>query len=86
MVMEEDQVIKLYEKISELSERMARIEGMLESRAYLDDELKTQLIAYDDRIKELENTKAEAGGVWNMVCIGAGVVAFVWEVVSHFIK
>lgn len=83
--MEESQVIKLYEKMSELSERMAKIEGMLESRARAEDELKTQLIAHDERIKTLENTTAKAGGIWNTVCIGAGVIAFVWEVAKHFL-
>ncbi len=84
--MEESQVIKLYEKMSELSERMAKIEGMLESRAHTEDELKTQLLAHDERIKVLENNTAKAGGIWNTLCVGAGVIAFLWEVAKHFIK
>lgn len=84
--MEESQVIKLYEKMSELSERMAKIEGMLESRAHMEDELKAQLMTHDERIKALENSTAKAGGIWNTVCVGAGVIAFVWEVAKHFIK
>lgn len=83
--MEESQVIKLYMKMSELSERMAKIEGMLESRAHMEDELKAQLLTHDERIKVLENSTAKAGGVWNTICVGAGVVAFIWEVLKHFL-
>lgn len=83
--MEESQVIKLYEKMSELSERMAKIEGMLESRARMEDELKTQLMTHDERIKVLENNTAKAGGIWNFICIAAGVIAFLWEVAKHFL-
>ena len=84
--MEESQVIKLYEKMSELSERMAKIEGMLESRAHTEDKLKTQLLAHDERIKALENSTAKAGGIWSTLCAGAGVIAFLWEVAKHFMK
>lgn len=83
--MEESQVIKLYEKMSELNQRMAKIEGILEGRTHTEDELKNQLAAYDERIKILENNVAKVGGGWNTICVGAGVAAFIWEVIKHLL-
>lgn len=60
--MDEAQIIKLMEKLSELSERMARVETMLQANHDSDKAIAKTLADHDERIAALEQSRASAMG------------------------
>ena len=60
--MDESQVMKLMDKLSELSERMARVETMLQANHDSDKAIMKTLAGHDERIGALEQSRASAMG------------------------
>lgn len=58
--MDEAQVMKLMDKLSELSERMARVETMLQANHDSDKAIMKTLAGHDERIGALEQSRASA--------------------------
>jgi septal ring factor EnvC (AmiA/AmiB activator) len=58
--MDESQVMKLMEKLSELSERIARVEAMLQANHNNDKAIAKTLADHDERIGALEQSRASA--------------------------
>lgn len=65
--MSDEQLLKFYEKISEMSERIARMETMLLDRENESRRLETILRTHDDRISILEKNGAKFFGVKEIV-------------------
>ena len=58
--MNDEQVMKLMDKLSELSERMARVETMLQANHDSDKAIVKTLADHDERIGALEQSRASA--------------------------
>ena len=58
--MNDEQIMKLMDKLSELSERMARVETMLQANHDSDKAIAKTLADHDERIGLLEQSRASA--------------------------
>lgn len=80
--MTDDQVLKFYEKISEMSERIARVETMLKERHDESIRVAELLNIHDERISKLERSNAKFFGskeivAWS-VATGIGIVGVIF--------
>ena len=57
--MEDSQIIKIYDKLSEVSERIARLEAMLQARVSESERILATLDEHEERIASLEENKAK---------------------------
>lgn len=71
--MNESQVMKFYEKISEMSERIARMETMLTDNKEESRRITDMLKDHDLRISELEEKSAKMFGVREFVAWGIAI-------------
>lgn len=80
--MEDSQLIKLYDKLSELSERMAKVETMLQTRAVENERFIATLDEHDERITTLEENKARLFGVKEFIAWAIAVAIALWGVMK----
>ena len=78
--MDEAQIIKIYDKLSEVSERVARMEAMLQTRAVENERLIATLDEHEERIAALEENKARFFGVKEFLAWSIAVGIAVWGV------
>ena len=74
MWMTDEQLIKLYEKLSEVSERIARIETMLVTQDAENVRLRAIIDEHEERIGKLEETSAKVFGVREFIAWAIAVV------------
>ena len=79
--MNDEQVMKLMDKLSELSERIARVETMLRDRASELEEINVILKQHNDRIAILEQNKASLHDIVGFVGWAVATAIAVWSVV-----
>ncbi len=70
----DEQLIKLYEKLSEVSERIARIETMLVTQDAENVRLRAIIDEHEERIGKLEETSAKVFGVREFIAWAIAVV------------
>lgn len=80
--MDETQVIKLMDKLSELSERMARVETMLQANHDSDKAIANTLADHDERIDALEQSKASAMSVKELIAWSLAFGVALWGVLK----
>ena len=80
--MEDSQLIKLYDKLSELSERMAKVETMLQTRAVENERFIATPDEHDERITTLEENKARLFGVKEFIAWAIAVAIALWGVMK----
>ena len=79
--MNDEQVMKMLDKLSELSERIARVETMLRDRATELEEINAILKQHNDRIAILEQNKASLHDIIGFVGWAVATAIAVWSVV-----
>ena len=80
--MDEVQIIKLMEKLSELSERMARVETLLQTNHDADKAIAKTLADHDERIATLEQSKASAMSVKELIAWSLAFGVALWGVLK----
>lgn len=80
--MDEAQVIKLMDKLSELSERMARVETLLQTNHDADKAIAKTLADHDERIDALEQSKASAMSVKEFIAWSLAFGVALWGVLK----
>ena len=80
--MDEAQIIKLMDKLSELSERMARVETLLQTNHDADKAIAKTLADHDERIDALEQSKASAMSVKELVAWSLAFGVALWGVLK----
>ena len=80
--MDESQIIKFYDKLSEMSERIARMETMLQAREAENGRITTILDEHEERIASLEENKAKFFGVKEFVAWSIAVGIALWGVLK----
>ena len=76
--MEDSQIIKIYDKLSEVSERIARLEAMLQARVSESERILATLDELEERIASLEENKAKFFGAKEFVAWLIAVGIAVW--------
>ena len=76
--MEDSQIIKIYDKLSEVSERIARLEAMLQARVSESERILATLDEHEERIASLEENKAKFFGAKEFVAWLIAVGIAVW--------
>ena len=79
--MNDEQVMKLMDKLSELSERIARVETMLRERASEVEEINTILKQHNERIAILEQNKASINDMRSFLGWLVATAIAIWSVV-----
>ena len=80
--MDEAQIIKLMDKLSELSERMARVETLLQTNHDADKAIAKTLADHDERIDALEQAKASAMSIKEVVAWSLAFGVALWGVLK----
>lgn len=80
--MDEAQIIKLMDKLSELSERMARVETLLQTNHDADKAIAKTLADHDERIDALEQSKASAMSIKELVAWSLAFGVALWGVLK----
>lgn len=80
--MDEAQIIKLMDKLSELSERMARVETLLQTNHDADKAIAKTLADHDERIDALEQSKASAMSVKEFIAWSLAFGVALWGVLK----
>ena len=80
--MDEAQIIKLMDKLSELSERMARVETLLQTNNDADKAIAKTLADHDERIDALEQAKASAMSVKELIAWSLAFGVALWGVLK----
>lgn len=80
--MNDEQVMKLMDKLSELSERIARVETMLRERATELEEINCVLKQHNDRIAVLEQNRASMRDIIGFIGWAIAMVIAVWSVIA----
>ena len=80
--MDEMQVMKLMDKLSELSERMARVETMLQANHDSDKAIAKTLADHDERIGALEQSRASAMSVKELIAWSLAFGVALWGVLK----
>ena len=80
--MDEAQIIKLMDKLSELSERMARVETLLQANHDADKAIAKTLADHDERIDALEQSKASAMSVKELIAWSLAFGVALWGVLK----
>ncbi|BAL85087.1 hypothetical protein SELR_pSRC300140 (plasmid) [Selenomonas ruminantium subsp. lactilytica TAM6421] len=81
--MTDEQVIKLYEKLSEVSERIARIETMLVTQETENTRLRAIIDEHDERLGKLEESSAKVFGVREFIAWAIAVAIAIAGVVMR---
>lgn len=76
--MDSEQVMKLMDKLSELSERMARVETLLQTNHDADKAIAKTLADHDERIDALEQSKASAMSIKELIAWSAAFGVALW--------
>ena len=76
--MEDSQIIKIYDKLSEVSERIARLEAMLQARVSESERILATLDEHEERSASLEENKAKFFGAKEFVAWLIAVGIAVW--------
>ena len=80
--MDESQIMKLMDKLSEMSERLARVETMLQANASEYKHINDTLIDHDERLDLLEQAKASAMSVKEVVAWTLAFGVALWGVLK----
>ncbi len=80
--MDEAQIIKLMDKLSELSERMARVETLLQTNHDADKAIAKTLADHDERIDALEQSKASAMSIKEFIAWSLAFGVALWGVLK----
>ena len=82
MCMNEEQTIKLMEKLNDISERIVKIETLMQEWSTDTKEIRQLLKEHERRIAELENHKSATVGAKDIIAWVAIAGIMVWEVLS----
>ena len=74
---------KFWNKLNEISERLARVETMIHERTDDTKEIRNMLKSHEDRLSELETHKASTIGAKDIVAWLAIAGIMIWEVLSR---
>ena len=80
--MNDEQVMKLMDKLSELSERIARVETMLRERESELKEINCILKQHNDRIAVLEQNKASMREIIGFIGWAIAMLIAIWSVIA----
>lgn len=78
--MEQTDVVKMLEKLSDISERLAKVEVMLNERSHATSEILETLEQHEERIRELEQSDTEMFTTKNLFVWGVATLIAVWGV------
>lgn len=78
--MEQDDVVKMLEKLSDISERLAKVEVMLSERSRATNEIVETLEQHEDRIRNLEQADTQIFTTKNLFVWGIAVLIALWGV------
>ena len=76
--MEPNDVVKMLEKLSDISERLAKVEVMLNERSRATSEIVETLEQHEERIRELEQSDTEMFTTKNLFVWGIAVLIALW--------
>lgn len=79
-MMEPNDVVKMLEKLSDISERLAKVEVMLNERVRAAGDILDTLEQHEDRIRELEQSDAEMFTTKNLFVWGVATLIAAWGV------
>ena len=80
--MDEAQIVKLMDKLSEMSERLARVETMLQANASEYKHINDTLLDHDERLNLLEQAKASAMSIKELIAWSAAFGVALWGVLK----
>ena len=80
--MDSEQVMKLMDKLSEMSERLARVETMLQANASEYKHISDTLLDHDERLDLLEQSKASAMSVKELIAWSLAFGVALWGVLK----
>ena len=80
--MDESQVMKLMDKLSELSERMARVEALLQERSSDTEKINAIIAGHEARLSNLEQNRAAVMGVKSLIGWAAMAAIALYEAVK----
>lgn len=78
--MEQTDVVKMLEKLSDISERLAKVEVMLNERVRAAGDILDTLEQHEERIRELEQSDAEMFTTKNLFVWGVATLVAAWGV------
>lgn len=76
--MEQNDVVKMLEKLSDISERLAKVEVMLSERSRATSEIVETLEQHEDRIRNLEQADTQIFTTKNLFVWGIAVLIALW--------
>lgn len=76
--MEQTDVVKMLEKLSDISERLAKVEVMLSERSRATSEIVETLEQHEDRIRSLEQSDTQIFTTKNLFVWGIAVLIALW--------
>lgn len=79
-MMEQNDVVKMLEKLSDISERLAKVEVMLSERSRATSEIVETLEQHEDRIRNLEQADTQIFTTKNLFVWGIAVLIALWGV------
>lgn len=77
-MMEPKDVVKMLEKLSDISERLAKVEVMLSERSRATSEIVETLEQHEDRIRNLEQSDTQIFTTKNLFVWGIAVIIALW--------
>lgn len=77
-MMEQNDVVKMLEKLSDISERLAKVEVMLSERSRATSEIVETLEQHEDRIRNLEQSDTQIFTTKNLFVWGIAVIIALW--------
>lgn len=77
-MMEPKDVVKMLEKLSDISERLAKVEVMLSERSRATSEIVETLEQHEDRIRNLEQSDTKIFTTKNLFVWGIAVIIALW--------
>ena len=78
--MEPNDVVKMLEKLSDISERLAKVEVMLSERSRATSEIVETLEQHEDRIRNLEQADTEMFTTKSLFVWGIATLIALWGV------
>ena len=78
--MEPNDVVKMLEKLSDISERLAKVEVMLSERSRATNEIVETLEQHEERIRELEQSDTEMFTTKSLFVWGVATLIAAWGV------
>ena len=79
-MMEQNDVVKMLEKLSDISERLAKVEVMLSERTRATSEIVETLEQHEDRIRNLEQADTEMFTTKSLFVWGVATLIAAWGV------